>query len=191
MSFIKTTVIGGAVFLVPVIVLVFILGKAYDLMLLVAKPLNEFMPLDRLLGVAVIDLVTIILLVLICFLCGLLAKGKILRGTATAIDEKLMLLVPNYSYIKSLTGALENDKEDPMRVVMVQLDEMAQLGFLIEEIDELSSVVYFPSAPDPRSGSVVVIENTRLTKLDVRFLDAINSLRRFGLGSGNLGKKLS
>ncbi len=34
MNFIKTTVIGGIVFLVPVIIVVAILGKAFELMLL-------------------------------------------------------------------------------------------------------------------------------------------------------------
>ena len=41
--FFKTTVIGGLVFLVPVVVLVIILAKAADLMMVIAEPMAAYM----------------------------------------------------------------------------------------------------------------------------------------------------
>ncbi len=41
--FIKTTVIGGLVFLVPVVVLVIVLAKAAGLMMMVAEPMAAYM----------------------------------------------------------------------------------------------------------------------------------------------------
>ena len=41
--FFKTTVIGGLVFLVPVVVLVIVLAKAAGLMMMVAEPMTAYM----------------------------------------------------------------------------------------------------------------------------------------------------
>ena len=41
MNFIKTTVLGGVVFLVPVVILAAVLGKAYHIMMLVAQPMSD------------------------------------------------------------------------------------------------------------------------------------------------------
>ena len=46
MKFIKTTIIGGLVFMVPVVIVVVIAGKALEIMMLVAKPLGNLIPVD-------------------------------------------------------------------------------------------------------------------------------------------------
>ena len=40
MNFIKTTIIGGLVFMVPVVIVVVIVGKAYKIMLRVGEPIG-------------------------------------------------------------------------------------------------------------------------------------------------------
>ena len=47
MRVIKTTLIGGAVFLVPVIVILFVLGKAISVMRHVTRPISEMLPFDN------------------------------------------------------------------------------------------------------------------------------------------------
>ena len=55
--FIKTTIIGGLLFLVPVGVLVIVLAKVVDLMLLVAEPMADLVPLDSVAGVALANII--------------------------------------------------------------------------------------------------------------------------------------
>ena len=55
-QFFKTTIIGGLIFLVPIIIVVAILGKAYELMIMVAKPLSAWIPLDAIGGVALANI---------------------------------------------------------------------------------------------------------------------------------------
>jgi len=50
--FIMTTVIGGLLFLVPVVFLVIILGKAVGFMMVIAEPMADFLPVDTVGGVA-------------------------------------------------------------------------------------------------------------------------------------------
>ena len=48
MRVIKTTLIGGAIFLVPVIVILFVLGKAISVMRHVTRPISEMLPFETL-----------------------------------------------------------------------------------------------------------------------------------------------
>jgi hypothetical protein len=56
---IKTNLIGGAIFLLPVADLMFVLGEAVDVMLLIAEPMVEFFPVDSIGGVALANLLAI------------------------------------------------------------------------------------------------------------------------------------
>lgn len=51
-NFIKTTAIGGLLFLVPIVVLAVIPKKAYNIMMLVAVPLDRLIPIETIGGVA-------------------------------------------------------------------------------------------------------------------------------------------
>jgi hypothetical protein len=52
-SFIKTTVIGGLIFLIPFVIIVSILGKAIKTMVVVAKPLDKMVQLESIGGIGV------------------------------------------------------------------------------------------------------------------------------------------
>jgi hypothetical protein len=56
-EFFKTTIIGGVVFLVPFIVIVAIVVKAFALMKQAAQPLSSIVPVESVGDVAVVDLV--------------------------------------------------------------------------------------------------------------------------------------
>lgn len=52
-SFIKTTVIGGLIFLIPFVIIVSILGKAIKTMVVVARPLDKMVQLESIGGIGV------------------------------------------------------------------------------------------------------------------------------------------
>jgi uncharacterized membrane protein len=51
-QFVLTTAIGGVVFLIPVVVLVVVIAKAIGFMMVVAKPMADWLPVDTIGGVA-------------------------------------------------------------------------------------------------------------------------------------------
>ena len=52
-QFVKTTVIGGLVFLVPLIIFIVIIGKAFGIMKTLAIPFAAWLPIDSVAGIAV------------------------------------------------------------------------------------------------------------------------------------------
>jgi hypothetical protein len=69
--FISTTVIGGVLFLVPVVFLGMILTKAAVFMMVIAKPMAAWIPVDSIGGIALANLIAVVAVILLCFLAGL------------------------------------------------------------------------------------------------------------------------
>jgi len=184
-NFIKTTAIGGLLFLVPIVVLAVILKKAYNIMLLVAVPLDRLIPIETIGGVALSNILAVLCIFVACFLAGLLAKSKPGKATFNLIDAKLLLFFPGYSYLKSLTSSFtdERDEAKVLKPIIAKLDDQSQLAFEVEHADDGTVVVYVPGAPDSRSGNVVYLTPDRVEPLDITFVEVTKSLRQFGRGS--------
>ena len=184
-NFIKTTAIGGLLFLVPMVVLAVILKKAYSIMLLVAVPLGRLIPIETIGGVALSNILAVLCIFVACFLTGLLAKSKPGKATFNLIDAKLLLFFPGYSYLKSLTSSFtdERDEGKVLKPIIAKLDDQSQLAFEVEHADDGTVVVYVPGAPDSRSGNVVYLTPDRVEPLDITFGEVTKSLRQFGRGS--------
>ena len=95
LDFLKNTLKGGFLFLIPVIIFVMILGKAYELMLKVAEPLGNLVPIEAVGGVAVAN-INGRCFQLYCYvsIAGLFASSRLGKKLFSALDDKLMLTYP-------------------------------------------------------------------------------------------------
>jgi uncharacterized membrane protein len=93
-NFIKTTVIGGLIFIIPVVVVVAIPNKAFSIMMLLAAPLGRLIPIESLGGVALVNILAVLCILVACFLAGLVAKSNLGKRTFSFIDAKLLLFFP-------------------------------------------------------------------------------------------------
>lgn len=79
MNFIKTTIIGGLIFLVPVAIVAVVIGKAFSIMLIVAEPLDQLIPIDQVGGIAFVNLLALLAIILVCFIAGIIAKSALAK----------------------------------------------------------------------------------------------------------------
>lgn len=191
MNFIKTTTIGGLVFMVPIIVIIMILGKAFDLMLKVARPIEKLMPIESIGGIALINLLALLAILVICFIAGVIARSAMAKKLYQNIDNGL-LAIPGYAFIKAYTDSMKLDQaeEKIMQPVMVRLDDFSQIAFEVERLDNGQVVIYLPGAPDPWSGTVAYVDADRVKKLDLSASEAISKIRRLGRGSQVFQKEI-
>ncbi len=189
MNFIKTTILGGVVFLVPVAILAIVLGKVFQIMMLVAQPMSDWIPIDAVGGIALANLIALAAIVLSCFLVGLLAKGEKARRVYRALDSR-MASIPGYVFVKAMTEDIHRGAESAgsFTPVISRFDDNAQISFEIERTPDGQVVVYLPGAPNPWSGSVVLLDQERVQKLDLSAAEVIRSIRSLGLGSATYGK---
>jgi len=184
MNFIKTTTIGGIVFMVPIIIIIVILGKAFELMLKVARPIDKLIPIESIGGIAVANLLALLAILVVCFVAGVAARSPLAKKFYRAIDNGL-LAIPGYAFVKAHTDSMKLGQAEAksMQPVMVRFDDNSQIGFEIERLDKGQVVIYLPGAPDPWSGRVVYFHTDRVKKLELSVSEAINNISRLGRGS--------
>jgi uncharacterized membrane protein len=182
--FIRTTVLGGLLFLFPIVFVVAIIGKALEITNKLSAPLAGLLSVDSIGGLAVVELLALVILVLICFLAGLAARTALAGKLAQSLETKVLGKIPAYTLLKSKAeSVLRPEDIADMCPVLGRFDDSWQLAFEIERMAGGKVVVFLPGAPDPWSGSVCVMTEDRITPLDMTVKSAADIMKRLGKGS--------
>lgn len=180
----KTTLLGGVLFLAPLAVVALLLGKAYSLGLAVAKPLDQMIPIQTLAGVALLNILAVLIILAVCFLAGFAARRAFFASRMQRIDGLLIDVFPGYAVFKGVVGGVASDEDlqTLLPPVLVRFDDYEQIAFEVEKGDE-KTVVFLPGAPSAWAGTTVIVENTRVQKLDMRTHQAVKLMRVLGRGA--------
>jgi len=180
----RTTVIGGIVLLLPLVVALAVLAQGLALMNKAAAPLIALLPQRTVGGVALATLAALVLLLLLCFGAGLLARAAFGRKLSESFESKLHALYPRYTVFKGLTQGLAGDQgPQTLQVVLVSFDDHQMLAMEVERLADGRVALFLPGAPDPWSGSVVWVEAQRVSRVPVK-VPALNRVLK-GLGHGS------
>ena len=187
-NFLKTTVLGGVLFLVPVVVLIAILEKALGVAQKAAVPLADVLFQGTFLHdhAYVSDLLALGLLLVVCFLAGLAAKTSFARRSVDALEKKVLAKVPTYDSVKSkflATLKSQSQEGEAMRPVLARFEDSWQIAFEVERIPGGIITVYVPGAPDPWSGSVCFMTEDRIQAIDPAMSPVLKTLKDLGKGS--------
>lgn len=187
---IKATALGGLMFLIPVIILIAIFEKAHQLVGRLAAPILAYVPVERVLGIVILDLLTIAFVLLICFLAGLAATTPLAIKWISALESEFLSKVPAYDVVKTkLTAQLRFEQDADFRPVLARFDDQWQMAFEVDRIADGYVVVFLPGAPDAWSGSVSIVTEDRITPLDSKLKGALGIFKHLGKGAGDHLKK--
>ena len=183
MKFLKTTIIGGLLFLVPVVAVVMIVGKALSVMQAVAEPVAEVLPIDSLGGVAIVNVIAAVIVLLISFLAGLLARTKPAQKFASTIENAVLQKIPGYTLVKGVTNKLTSPDTEGIHSVLVSFGHSSRVSIEIERVSKNRVVVYIPSSPNPWTGEVHVVNADQVERLDCPITTVIEHVEQLGGGS--------
>ncbi|MDA0818221.1 MAG: hypothetical protein O2946_11745 [Planctomycetota bacterium] len=187
-GFVKTTVIGGLIFLLPLAVLGGLLGYVYNVVLVIYEPLKAHLPVRSAIGISILFLVAVGILLLLCFVCGLAAQRAIGRTFSRTIEKQLVMVFPKYAIYKDIVaGNIGGDALAPSLVpVTVRFNDAIRIGYEAGRTARGLVIVYLPGAPDPWIGEVVLVEADRIQSLDVSFNETAAICERLGRESTQL-----
>ena len=185
-SFIATTIIGGLVFLVPVVFLAYILGKAYGFMLLIAEPIAEWLPVDFVGGIALANLVAILGVIGVSFLAGLIARYTMASDLVNNLETKVLMNIPGYAMIKGIKSGFDTSDAYGMKPVALDLGSVERIALEIEKLPDGRSMIYIPSAPSTWSGITQILPAEQITYLDVPITKVIELTEKYGHGADAL-----
>jgi uncharacterized membrane protein len=186
-SFLKTTLIGGLVFLIPFVIIIAILGKAIRIMMLVAQPFAKMLPFEAVAGIAIVNLLALLIVIFLCFIAGFVAKCAWQSAFSSSIQTNG--LNTGYAFSKSFTGSIEKGEDKKVLVpVLARFDDQAQVGFEVERLENGLVAVFLPGSPDTLSGTVAYLTEDRVDILNIDFATVTKTLRTLGRGSQQLFK---
>ena len=187
--FIKATLAGGLLFLIPVTVCIFVAIKVFKILGAVARPVANLFPKTRLAGIGLATLFTIILLVLICLVAGLFVRTSLAKKIVQKLEDNVLMYIPGYSYIKALSNdRLSSVNNENWKPATIFVDDNEVICFVIDETEHYCSV-FMPAAPMPNSGSVCVRKKENVHYLQMSVRDASLLIRQFGKGGANFLEK--
>jgi uncharacterized membrane protein len=67
-------------------------------MMLVAQPFAKMLPIDAVAGIAIINLIALLIVIFLCFFAGFVARSALGRSAFSWLDSKLMALIPGYAF---------------------------------------------------------------------------------------------
>ncbi|MRX66523.1 Uncharacterized membrane protein [Flavobacterium resistens] len=189
LKIIKATFLGGILFLVPLVVLLIFLEKGYGIVQKTTLPIVNNFPKINVLGIAIQELIGILIILVICLIAGLLAKTVAAKNLVQKLEDGILSFVPGYSFMKSMNeNILGIESKDDLKVILVPTDAGLQFAFLIEQISEEKFTVFIPDAPNPWSGSVVFVDKKDIQDIDITQKQALACIRKLGYGSKELLK---
>ncbi len=175
----RTTLIGGVFFLLPLAVIAYLVGSAGAAVYAVYPSLPT-------LGVVVYTLIVAAVLVAVigaCFVAGLFARRSLARRLIRWVEKYLLMLFPRYAIFREqLSGNIGGEvAKNRLRPVLVQMAGHRRLALEVDR-DAGMVVVFLPGSPDPWSGEVVLMEPASVEPVDVPFADLLGVMETLGTG---------
>ncbi len=189
LRFLKTTLVGGVLFLLPLLLTVVLIKKGIELLDKIVSPVADAIPVTNVAGVHTRDLIAALLLVLIGFAAGLVGRTGFGRSLSERLEQLVLRKMPGYTLLKGAAGGAVAPGADEVVVVLARFDDNDVLGFAIEKPRNGLVTVFVPSAPTPAAGTVFILPVERVQRLDIAVTDATKTIMRLGVGTQELLEK--
>ncbi|HEY6513858.1 MAG TPA: DUF502 domain-containing protein [Burkholderiaceae bacterium] len=188
LEFAKTTIVGGILFLIPIVFLIVLMEKAIVIAEKVVTPVAGHFPVMPVIGVATVTVVGALLLLLLAFVAGLAAKTRLGQRFVGWIEQVFLSKVPGYMLARTMfvdmagsLASLGNDQKE--RSVLVRLDDTWQLGIVVDEFASGDLAVFVPGAPSPLSGALYFLAPDLVRPSGLTVPEAAAMLKGMGVGS--------
>jgi len=190
-SFIITTLLGGTLVVLPIVILISVFSWFYEFIVEKLRPItNIILESARMQDFAAAALA--LTLILICFfLVGLIVRTRMGVAIFEYIEQKTLTKIPLYKIIKGTTVQLiGNDKTLFKNVALVQLfgNDTQITAFVTDIHDDGSFTVFVPSGPVPTAGFIYHLKKENVQIVDYPIEKAMKTIFSLGAGSNELLK---
>jgi uncharacterized membrane protein len=187
--FIKTTMLGGLIVVLPVVLTFFFLRWLFNLATGMIEPITRQVMEQSRIQKYVADSLVIIVIILVCFVIGLVVKTAFGRFIYQTVEKRILKIAPGYSLFKeTIKQFLGKDRSAFSRVALVRVFENSTMmtGFVTDEHPDGWYTVYVPSGLNPTTGLIYHLEKQYVHLVDVSVEDTLRSIISCGGGSRTL-----
>lgn len=185
-AFLKTTILGGLIVILPVLLTVFFIRWAINVITGMIKPVTVMFVDNFHLQKTIADILVIFIIVLVCFIIGLIVKTKMGKFIYRFVEKRILKVAPGYSLFKeTIKQFLGQEKAPFSSVALVQVFENNTLmtGFITDEHPDGRYTVFVPNGLNPTSGNIFHLKPEYVHLVDASVEDTMRSIISCGVGS--------
>jgi uncharacterized membrane protein len=136
-------------------------------------------------GVGAATVLSAVVLVLISFAAGIVARTAVGRRITRWSESSFLGRLPHYQVIKSMAEGLAHiESASGLKPALVSIEDGWQIGYLLEKLDNEWVAVFLPQAPTPMSGDIMYLPANRMRPLGITMVEAMSLVKSIGAGSG-------
>ena len=180
-EFVKTTLIGGLLIILPIYVSIILIAKAVQGVVAALKPVTAVVPASFQFR----EIFAALVIIIICFIAGLIVRtGPGLRAK-NAFEGAVLERLPGYTLLRGLAGRFTGRGDEPtFAPALVEIEEALVPALIIEKLDDGQFTVLVPSVPTPMAGALYILPPERVHPVDVPFTTALKVFSKWGTGAG-------
>ena len=188
-SFFKTTLLGGVLVVLPIVILILVFRWLYEFIADKIKPLTYILLETAKLQEFVASVLAITVILLSFFVVGLIVKTRLGQYSFEQLELRFLTKLPLYNIIKeTILQLVGTEKKLFKHVALVNLfgNETRVTAFITDEHDDGSYTVFVPSGPAPTAGFIYHLKADSVQKVNYPIDKAMRTIFSVGAGSKEL-----
>jgi uncharacterized membrane protein len=193
-NFLRKTLIGGLVVVLPVSLLFLFLRWLYNLVTDLIQPFSVRLLQHSAVPEFAADILVFAIILAVCFVIGLIVStefGLLLHRLA---DKYLAKIAPGYNFIREVVLQVFGDKENSPfangEVVRAQVFgadiPTTVTGIITSRHPDGNVTIFVPTGPNPTSGQIFHLPESLVVILPVKVDEMMRTVIGCGAGSGKL-----
>ncbi|WP_121665664.1 DUF502 domain-containing protein [Mesonia aquimarina] len=177
----RTVILGGIFFLIPLLIIIFLLTHAIKILLPLGRELVDILEIHSVFGATTVTIVTLFLLLVFCYLSGYLVQKGLINDWGQQMEDHLFLMFPSLQMLKyRLLGDKPSTVEDDnWKAILLKEDNHYNIAF-ITGLKENYNSIYIPDAPKIDAGELRYIAKDDCDFIFISMKEAMKSLSSFG-----------
>ena len=189
-SFLKTSLLGGVVVILPIAILVSVMLWLFNLVSGLIEPLTRFLIKDSQLNEYAAEIIVIVLILTACFFVGVLVRTRLGGFLYRVIESRILKLAPGYSMVKETVTQVFGSKSDSpfSSVALAQIfcNDTQVTCFITDKHENGMYTLFVPTGPNPTSGLIYHLDEKYVHPVDIPVQDAMRSIISCGAGTAKL-----
>ena len=193
-AFLKTSLLGGTVVILPVVILIFVFNWVFDFVTNRIQPLTNVVIKRYEIPEISADIFVIFIILMVCFAVGVFVTTRLGKFVYRSIENRILKAAPSYSLIKETIVHILGEKESPFSTVALARifgNETLVSSFVTDKHEDGSYTVFVPTGPNPTSGNIFHLKGEYVHPVDVPVEEVMRSIISCGAGSKKLIKDLN
>jgi uncharacterized membrane protein len=188
-AFFKTSLLGGTVVILPVVILIFVFNWVFDFVTNRIQPLTNVLIKQYEIPEISADIFVILIILIVCFAVGVFVTTRLGKFIYRSIENRILKAAPGYSLIKETIVHILGETESPFSTVALARvfgNDTLVSSFVTDRHPDGSFTVFVPTGPNPTSGNIFHLKGEHVYPVNVPVEEVMRSIISCGAGSKRL-----